>query len=151
MLHQAMTTMPNLIPLVSPKHWAWARQTHMYYRLQSGKSQEVEESFDLLLRKCGRTVKLALFIDGLDEFDPAPFEVVGLINEIASISTDSLKICVASRPWTEFNDAFRKVPMVQMHLFTQDDTRIFVSGKLNSNQGFREILSVYPKQVEGLK
>ncbi|KAK8121610.1 hypothetical protein PG984_010280 [Apiospora sp. TS-2023a] len=151
MLLQAANKMPEIIPLVSPRRCALAEAKPDKEKFPDWESWEVEESFDLLLRKCGRTLKLALFIDGLDEFDLAPAVVVRLINDLASISTDFLKICVASRPWMEFDDAFRKVPMVQMHLLTKDDTRIFVAGQLKSNQGFKEILGVYPKQAGDLK
>ncbi|KAK8064411.1 hypothetical protein PG994_007049 [Apiospora phragmitis] len=151
MLHQALNRMPELITVVSPGRWALAQAHPEKQEFPHWQDWEVEECFNTLLRKCGRTVKLALFIDGLDEFDLVPTEVVRLINNLASISTDFLKICVASRPWTEFDDAFRSEPMVQMHLLTNDDTRLFVAGQLNRNQGFKEVLSLYPKQVEELK
>ncbi|KAK7983218.1 hypothetical protein PG989_010620 [Apiospora arundinis] len=151
MLHQAISKEPGLVSSVCPRRCALAQALLYNRRFPSWESWEVEESFDLLLNNCGRTFKLAVFIDGLDEFDIDPKEVVGLIDELSSISTNFLKICVASRPWIQFDDAYSNVPMLRMHLLTKDDMIKFVACKLDANQGFQEILNVYPTQVQELK
>ncbi|KAK8017064.1 hypothetical protein PG993_015253 [Apiospora rasikravindrae] len=151
MLHQAVAKQPELISRVCPRRWALSQTLPYNRRFPNWESWELEESFNLLLASCGQTFKLAVFIDGLDEFDIDPKEVVHLIEGIASASTESLKICVASRPWTQFDDAFSDVPMLQMHQLTKEDTIAFVAGQLDRNQGFREILDVYPTQVRELK
>lgn len=150
-LHQALGKRPELVSVISPRRWALATALPYSERFPSWESWEVDESFNLLLKRCGRTCKLALFIDGLDEFDIHPREVVKLVNEIASTSTDFLKVCVASRPWTQFDDAFHQVPMLQLHHLTQDDIRTFVAGQLDANPGFHEFRNIYQVEADEIK
>ncbi|KAK7986964.1 hypothetical protein PG988_001952 [Apiospora saccharicola] len=147
---QALSTRPDLISLVSPRRWTLAEALPYSRRFPIWETWEMEESFDRLLKICGQAINVVIFIDGLDEFNLSPTEVVKLIKEITSISS-SVKICVASRPWTEFDDAFGKVPLLQMHLLTLEDTKLFVAGQLDENQGFQEIRNIYPKQADEIK
>ena len=47
-------------------------------------------------------------MDGLDEFQGKPEKILSLLHGILSLP--SVKLCVASRPWTEFKDAFHHQP-----------------------------------------
>ncbi|KAK7994564.1 hypothetical protein PG991_016152 [Apiospora marii] len=150
LLYQALKslcTRPDIISLISPRRCTFAETLPYSGRFPTWETWEIEESLDRLLTICGKTVNLVLFIDGLDEFSLSPAEVVKLVTSISS----SIKICVASRPWTEFDDAFSSAPLLQMHLLTQDDTKLYVAGKLDENQGFKEIRNIYPKQADEIK
>ncbi|KAM0499066.1 hypothetical protein ACHAP8_005770 [Fusarium lateritium] len=93
---------------------------------------------------------MALFVDGLDEFEIPPATVVSHIRSMANDAAQGIKICIASRPWTEFEDAFNDGPMLQMHLLTEDDMMTFVTKSFQKNRGYIELKSVYPDQVAKL-
>ena len=58
-------------------------------------------------------------IDGLDEFDGNPKDLVDLILGIAKYS--HVKVCVASRPWLVFSDAFEDRPSLRLEHLTRND------------------------------
>ncbi|KAF5242185.1 hypothetical protein FANTH_8817 [Fusarium anthophilum] len=67
-----------------------------------------------------------------------------------ALMNECIKICVTTRLWTEFEDAFIDGPMLQMHLLTEDDMMTFVKKSFQKNRGYIELKSVYPRQVAKL-
>lgn len=57
---------------------------------------ELVQAFNKLLEEITKTKKLALFIDGLDEFQGSHIELIELIRGITS---QNIKVCASSRPW----------------------------------------------------
>jgi hypothetical protein len=51
-----------------------------------------------------QSTKFFFLIDGLDEFEGEPREIIDLILKAAQ---RNVKLCVASRPWLPFEDAFK--------------------------------------------
>jgi hypothetical protein len=70
---------PNLQLLGEP--WNWT---------------DLVQAFEKLLKELTTSNKVALFIDGLDEFEGSHVELISLIRRTAS---PNIKICVTSRPW----------------------------------------------------
>ncbi|KAI1135642.1 hypothetical protein F5Y05DRAFT_415982 [Hypoxylon sp. FL0543] len=151
LIFQALKLNPKLISSITPRRWTLAyalRGTRSFPRWETW---EVEESFNFLLQECGKSVKIALFIDGLDEFDIPPLKVVELIHGLQTTGAgSSIKLCVASRPWTEFDDAFYDGPTLQMHLLTQDDMTTFVTHQFDKSRGFQEMKHIYPNEASSL-
>ena len=150
-LYKILKENPSLIPEVAPRRWLLfltIRYDGYVAELPSWPDWEIEESFETLLVKCGKSARLALFIDGLDEFDSLPFKVLELIQKINS--RDGIKICVASRQWTEFNDAFHESPMLRMQDLTSADMAHFVDAKLDGNRGFLELKRIFPTEATQL-
>ena len=93
---------------------------------------------------------LAIFVDGLDEFDTRPPDVVKLVESLASTDRH-VKICVASRLWIEFDDACRDVPNLQMHQHTaNDDMAVFVRERFRPCRGFSDFQHAYPTETTEL-
>ncbi|GAB1318352.1 hypothetical protein MFIFM68171_08562 [Madurella fahalii] len=92
----------------------------------------------MVLSRPQESVKLALFVDGLDEFFIPPREVVVLFRAIKTRCSGGPKLCVASRPWTEFDNEFNESPMLDMHILTGDDMIAFISGSFQGHKGFGE-------------
>lgn len=67
---------------------------------------------------------VCLFIDGLDEYDGDPADTIQLLEGIVS---DKVKICLSSRPWVEFEDAFSKLPKLKLQDLTRDDIETYVT------------------------
>ncbi|KAK0615107.1 hypothetical protein B0T17DRAFT_498541 [Bombardia bombarda] len=149
-LFQSLEQRPDLIPLVSPRRWALFQVLKATNRFPPWELWEVQESFQALLTQCWASIKIFLLIDGLDEFDLAPGEVVRRIRDLTETSASSLKVCLASRPWTEFDDAYGENPMLRMDSLTQDDMAVFVEGKFRDNKGYTELMQLYPTQMTQL-
>ncbi|RFU80831.1 vegetative incompatibility het-e-1 [Trichoderma arundinaceum] len=137
-IFQALKQYPELLPVLTPRRWAFCQVLRSISGLPMWEAWEVEESFEALLSSCGETIKLILFIDGLDEFDMPPIQLIEYIRYMKARCHTGLKVCAASRPWTEFQDEFNEGPRLQMHLLTQDDIRTFITEKFKTNRGFLE-------------
>ncbi|KAK5657414.1 hypothetical protein OQA88_2984 [Cercophora sp. LCS_1] len=148
-LYQALASNPSHVREVVPRRWAWFSSLRLPTHAPPWEEWELEESFHRLLRLSQQDMRLAIFVDGLDEFEVAPVAVVELINNITN-TAKHIKVCVASRPWTEFNDAFRHSPTMEMHLLTHLDIAVFVNSKLSANQGFAELKAIYPAEASSI-
>ena len=109
---------------------------------------EIQESFMALLSECDTSVRLALFIDGLDEFEQPPTEVVEFIQRTNKRS--GVKICVAGRQWTEFNDAFQKNPKLRIQDLNMADTMHITKSRLEENAGFSDLQCSFPRETAHL-
>lgn len=106
---------------------------------------ELELAFVRLLKMSGpANIKLCFFIDGLDEFDGSPFELIKFFKELLGDSKH-LKACISSRPWTMFEDVFKSYPHFSLEDFTRNDILRFITNKLETNEGFREIQAERPQ------
>ena len=87
------------------------------------------------------------FIDGLDEFTGDANQQGVLAERIQELaSSPSVKICVASRPWTAFDNVFggddrRKLTLEHL---TRDDMDKYVRGMLEENARFTALLRKDP-------
>ncbi|TGJ78918.1 hypothetical protein E0Z10_g9843 [Xylaria hypoxylon] len=83
--------------------------------------------------------KFCFFIDGLDEYKGDTFELLRLVQKLGSAL--DLKLCVSSRPWTQFMDAFggEKDLVIKLEDLTQRDIRRYVVESLQSNQRFQAL------------
>ncbi|PMD50078.1 uncharacterized protein K444DRAFT_622302 [Hyaloscypha bicolor E] len=148
LLYQVLQLNPSLVPEVAPRRWSLFLTLRRVTKMPPWQRWELEESFEVLLSKCGRTMRLALFIDGLDEFESPPLQVLELIQHIND--RNGIKVCVASRQWTEFNDAFNLNPMLRMQELTTADMAHFVGVKFEGNRGFLELKTIFPTETARL-
>ncbi|XXH00526.1 hypothetical protein Hte_006873 [Hypoxylon texense] len=89
-----------------------------------------------------------ILIDGLDEFKGDHRELVDIVADISS--SPHIKICVASRPWTVFQDAFRKTPSLMMQDLTRNDIETFTRSSFNKHAGFCTMSTLAPSFAEEL-
>lgn len=85
-------------------------------------------------------MKICIFVDGLDEYDGRPGDVIRLI-EVLKTSTNT-KACVSSRPWNEFERAFGQDERNKLYMqdLTRSDIRKYVRDTLENNDTFRELI-----------
>ncbi|KXX75781.1 hypothetical protein MMYC01_207456 [Madurella mycetomatis] len=152
LLVQALNHFPELLPILAPRRWTYALVIQGTSYLPPWEDWEVQESFQALLSHSNaEKLNLAIFIDGLDEFDAPPKEVVGLVESIVSSSSGGIKVCAASRPLVDFDDAYRDSPKVQMDLFTLRDMTVYLDEKLRQCRAFDELQCLYPDDVLKLR
>ncbi|OCL00932.1 uncharacterized protein K441DRAFT_691838 [Cenococcum geophilum 1.58] len=86
--------------------------------------------------------KLIFFIDGLDEYEAKPSEIISLINDLKESHAPYLKLCLASRPWNEFEDAAfgKNNPWkLELHKFTENDIARYVRELLGRNDLYHDL------------
>jgi len=87
-------------------------------------------------------------MDGLDEFDGDHRHLIELIQGISL--NPYLKICVSSRPWNVFRDAFTTNPSLQIQHLTKKDISVYVQDHFRNSPGFNESRAFNPGNVERL-
>ncbi|KAI1132302.1 hypothetical protein F5Y10DRAFT_274898 [Nemania abortiva] len=159
-LHQCLKRFPRLlVPKVFPNRWALVQlfSPDTPVPLPDWRPWELLAGFRALLSLAdqesldsGISFKIALIIDGLDEFDDDEdhTSLVELLQEAAICR--NVKICVSSRPWNVFQDAFHQNPMLQLEKLTQADIERYVHGQFQKSPGFSEQKLLHPDQAEKL-
>jgi hypothetical protein len=75
----------------------------------------------------------------LDEYKGDTFELLKTIQKLASLQ--NIKLCIASRPWTEFVDAFGgdENSLIKLEDLTRPDIHFYVVDRLRSNERFQGV------------
>ena len=136
LLHQVLSQERDLIKVALPWHW-------QAYELDPGSlgpwvNRELIDAFRKLIDQTQDRAKIFLLIDGLDEFegdDAARSEVVTLFQLIAGYR--HVKVCISSRPWLIFEDAFRGQPSLLLQHLTYGDISNYVNAEIGANSNFR--------------
>ena len=72
--------------------------------------------------------RICVFVDGLDEFSGDQDMLIKLIGRV---QTADVKVCLSSRPYRSYSEAFGPCPKLQLQDLTGSDIRIYVSNKLD--------------------
>lgn len=138
LLHALLTQCPNLIQASSPERW---QSYELGARsLPPWSKRELLDTFQRYMVACAGSTRICLFIDGLDEFEgdeAAREEIVDIFKGIAEY--EHIKVCLSSRPWLVFEDAFRDRPSLLLQHLTSNDITRYVQGKLEEQSNFRKI------------
>jgi hypothetical protein len=92
---------------------------------------ELRRAFRRLTTLNDPSIKIALLVDGLDEFDAVSLTMTELA-EIFMTATKSpyVKALLSSRPLAPFEFAFQNLPKLRLHQLTQNDIASYVNDKL---------------------
>lgn len=110
-----------------------------------GRNSDTDWSNRELLRVFGQirdaraiNVKYCLFVDGIDEYDGDHFDISLVLKELAA--SPNFKLCVSSRPWNVFKDAFGGdgKRMIHIHDLTYHDVQNYVQSQLAIYDLWRE-------------
>ncbi|KAI5456380.1 hypothetical protein BGZ63DRAFT_435209 [Mariannaea sp. PMI_226] len=142
LLYQVLKECPELIEVVCPSRW-----TTMFESAHAETWDETEllSAFEKLSCQKSLPARFCFFIDGLDEYTAGEKRYKGTFSELIDplktlVSSDSIKICVSSRPWNAFNDSFSQVKwQLQLEDVTKDDIRAYVEDELKDNTRFQEL------------
>lgn len=145
-LFQILSQCPDLIQYAFPSQW------NVFSTNKSNSSLSVQPftgtmSMPQLLDAFGKLVdripyqktKFCLFIDGLDEYDGHPDDIVALVNSL--VRSRGIKACVSSRPWNEFEKGFGKNNpwKLYIHELTRPDIQTYVEDLLAKDDLFKEL------------
>ncbi|KAI8682399.1 NACHT domain-containing protein [Fusarium sp. Ph1] len=151
LLHQCLKQRPALIPVVTPQRWALYTVLGDETVAPKWTWKELKQSFDVLCSFHGRNFRLALFIDGLDEFKESENSPDLLISWIRHTATQyGIKICVSSRPWNVFADAFGREPSLTMQNLSKRDIEHFVRTEFDKSIAFQEVKEVFQDEATSI-
>jgi hypothetical protein len=110
------------------KPWTWTELVQAFrFLIEDGEDSSINYVF---------------FVDGLDEFEGDKSSLISLIYQISS--SPNVKVCVSSRPWPVFEDAFKQKPSLMLQYLTYGDIEHYVHENLNKHRGFRELTRGIP-------
>jgi hypothetical protein len=130
---------PDLIPVVLPGLWEetksapWQVKTELY--------KEIRAAFSRLIRNRNLYRKhcFCFFIDGLDEYEETTQEdytsMVELLCGWTTAAPEDVKICVSSREYNVFLNAFSDERRLRLQDLTREDMERYVRDKLKSYSG----------------
>ncbi|KAF2114584.1 hypothetical protein BDV96DRAFT_101489 [Lophiotrema nucula] len=70
-------------------------------------------------------------VDGLDEFEGESKDIIYTIQEALR---PNVKICVTSRPWLPFEDAFKRKPHLYLQQLSKNDIAAYVTSHFEENE-----------------
>ncbi|CAN9342371.1 unnamed protein product [Alternaria alternata] len=103
----------------------------------------VPELLDALTHVCDLHTRsdkrLCLFIDGLDEYVGDSRDVIQLVGVLRNLK--HVKICVSSRQWNEFEDAFGKnrTEKLYMQEFNYQDINVYIQDTFENDDNYQEL------------
>ena len=145
LLFQILSKFPNLFPRLFPGKWESAN----FFRSSDGEWSL--EEFRTALNRLSTDrygLKLCLFVDGLDEFGGNHMSLAKLLLEVGS--SQHVKICVASRPWNEFEDVFDMSPSLLLQSLTYNDIKHFTTSRFHQDRYFSELEAQEPRYATEL-
>ncbi|KAI0432913.1 hypothetical protein F5Y09DRAFT_300773 [Xylaria sp. FL1042] len=137
LLFQLLRKRPNLIQRVAPQVWeawclfGWPKTAYLEEDLRD----MLYNLIKILVEE--EKSKVCLFVDGLDEYDGDHHELISICQTLSQLQ--NVKICVSSRPWIVFEDAFNQAPNLMLQDFTYPDIKSFVVSKFSENAGFKRL------------
>lgn len=149
LLFEAIQQRPQLAVKIFPARWFLLQSFKGNIELPVLTMRELRDGFRNLLSATGDGLKLALLIDGLDEFDEDQREnhhdLVRLLRE--TNAKTGVKICLSSRPWNVFRDEYRENPMLQLENLTREDIQSFVHGQLQLSPGYCDFAKINQQAI----
>ncbi|KAK4451291.1 hypothetical protein QBC34DRAFT_424142 [Podospora aff. communis PSN243] len=150
LLAQCLQQLPTLAARACPRRWALVKilGRGAAQRAPAWSWEELTESFSIISLMLGDSFNMALFVDGLDEFHGQHTKLLSFIKLIHS--RPGTKVCVSSRPWNVFLDAFGCNPKLRMEEITADDITLFINGEFLKTPAFRELRTALPAEAATL-
>ena len=96
--------------------------------LGRGKADLLQATFETVLRQAQEACRICVFIDGLDEFSGDQDVLMKLIGKV---QTADVKVCLSSRPYRSYREAFGSSAKLQLQDLTKSDIKRYVSDKLH--------------------
>ncbi|KAF2730953.1 hypothetical protein EJ04DRAFT_579444 [Polyplosphaeria fusca] len=129
LLHTCLSGQNELIISLFPDRW------EQFVAFGGGREPfewpELRRSFEKVISDSTR--RFFLLIDGLDEFDGESKEIIDLV---LSAARPNVKLCVASRPWLPFEDAFKNRPNLLLERLTRADISTYVRKHFGQNEHY---------------
>ena len=139
-----------LIRVVFPDEWAAHRghPARLVPEPVSWTLPRLIKAFEHLFQQASDDSRFCLFVDGLDEYDGDPFDIINLFTSISKLP--DVKLCLSSRPTYEFVKAFRSRPTLRLQDLNFNDIKQYVDDELGANDLMRELHNREPQEAPKL-
>lgn len=109
--------------------------------------QDLSILFRALVDEGSFNARVCVFVDGLDEYDGNPAEIISLLDEIAR--SPCFKLCVSSRPWLVFEHKFgTSNEKLRLDDLMRNDIKHYVESRLEGNELFNRLSIEDPNKTE---
>ncbi|KAH7076026.1 hypothetical protein FB567DRAFT_503838 [Paraphoma chrysanthemicola] len=137
LLHAVLEKHPELIPAVLPRLFRNWKTTDIDTKPTY---IELKAAFELMVEKC-RYLKLAIFIDGIDELEGDHRDISLFLRSIVS---PQIKVIVSSRPINSCLAVMEDCPSLKLQDLTRKDMESYVDGHLTSHRLMQPLMQQYP-------
>ena len=122
--------------------WRWQSYELGVSRLSSWTEMELLNVLQTIIAESHDSAKYFFLIDGLDEFEGNDTSRTRVIDLFKGISRHlHVKVCLSSRPWPIYEDAFEDSPSLLLQHLTYEDIKKYVHIELGGNSRFRKLKS----------
>jgi hypothetical protein len=111
---------------------------------------DLKSALKMLAKQTRTPLKLFFLIDGLDEFDEDPEDLLVMFRDTMESGKGRIRFCLSSRPWVIFEDSFGKSANLKMSNLTHKDIETYVEGKMRANTAFQRLAEAEPETTEEL-
>ncbi|QYT05195.1 hypothetical protein H0G86_012089 [Trichoderma simmonsii] len=145
LLHQILSVHPELTTAAFPQLWKKLKKLSTKERVALHLDWSVAdllEAFQGVMDEAVQKMNVCLFIDGLDEFEGDHTAIIDFFKNLClGDKGRSIKICLSSRPWAVFQDAFEyAVPNLRLQDLTYGDMHRYTKDRLRENVYIRRLL-----------
>ncbi|OGM41660.1 hypothetical protein ABOM_009958 [Aspergillus bombycis] len=153
-LFEVLKGFPQLIPHVFPDNSIPLQSSSNDASLPHYRLEEVKIAFmKLVALPAVSNQRICLFIDGLDEYEGDSLDHWSIARDMELWTrSKGVKICVTSRPHTEFMESFYCCPrqQIQLHLLTRSDIRQYCLAMMEKDRHFERIKATYRELAESI-
>ncbi|RDW63383.1 hypothetical protein BP6252_10928 [Coleophoma cylindrospora] len=158
LLYDVFKQCPKVVQEICPGRWAAAKRDDSEPEPWSLK--ELRQVINKLATCDGFGAKFCFFIDGLDEYDGDHAEIIKILGALGS--SPIIKLCISSRPWNIFEDAYGKDVKRKLYVqeLTHHDIRHYVQRKLeehpnwevlpSESQKYRQLVEEVTTKAQGV-
>ncbi|KAK8023927.1 hypothetical protein PG993_011993 [Apiospora rasikravindrae] len=104
---------------------------------------ELREAFRTVSARAEDHTRFCFFIDGLDEYEGNETDIISTVAEL--LSSPNIKICLSSRPWNRFREAYADCPGLTLDSLTNKDIFDYIQSELLSNSSFQRCVDEDPR------
>ncbi|KAF2029738.1 hypothetical protein EK21DRAFT_100963 [Setomelanomma holmii] len=132
LLYHMLRACPELTSVLCPARWNTSSSLRHIDLSTPWTLAELREAFAIYVAQCSVTTKFYFHVDGLDEYYGDSWEVIDTLRKLSA--APNVKICLSSRPWNAFQDAFggSMTNMLRLHDLTRDDIELFARENLQN-------------------
>jgi hypothetical protein len=151
LLYELLKNCPQVIPIISP--WRWRSYDLGASSMDPWTDEELKRTLQKLAKATTDTgYSVCLFVDGLDEF-AGPEEHRTEINRLLKHLSryEHIKVCVSSRPWLIFEDAFGHDSMLRLQDLTKEDIQLYVEDEFEQDAHYQYFRRTDPQSCSQLQ
>ncbi|TGO32435.1 hypothetical protein BHYA_0318g00100 [Botrytis hyacinthi] len=126
-------------------HEEWVRmcdlETHdLEFQIDEWSLGRLQQAFKSLVGMSGPSLKVCVFVDGLDEYEGDHGDMAEYLFDLAN-EFPFTKFCISSRPLPDFLSVFQDACTLKLEDLTRGDIKNYVVAKLEQNQQTRKFIS----------